>query len=136
MSVKSASKKGTITFCHWHGGRPSNFGALRPGTSNGQLSRKALANLRKLAAMRKNATKQAVEKEILAFRRNGWGKLTKAEKATRTSIMQALFRRGVATGIASRQTVIEALETLAQAGKIKLPPKTNHGGPNRVKAKK
>jgi len=136
MSVKSVSKKGAIAFYHGHGGRPSDFGTRQSGGNYAGPSLVTSVKIRKIIAMQSKATRLAVAKEILAFRGNGWGKLSAQEKATRSSIVQALFRRGVVTAIKSRQIALEVLESLACRGKIRLPPKTNHGGPNHMKTKK
>lgn len=113
--------------------RPSNFGLPKSGKHSRRLSPEALASFKKLAAMRKKATMLAIAEEIIAFYKPGWPELLPAQKGSRAAIVQTLLRQGRVTATKYPVVITKILESLARAGKIKLPPKIKKGGARQKK---
>jgi len=101
--------------------RPSDYGT-KLSYSRGKCSPETKKKLVQRAMQRR----QAIAQQVLEAYEPGWHGFTPAQKASRYSIALALLRTTRVKGC-SPPTLIKILVSLARAGKIKIPKKTNGG---------
>ncbi len=107
--------------------RPSDYGT-NLSYSRDKCSPETKKKLVQIAKQRR----QAIAQQVLEAYEPGWQGFTPAQKASRYSIALALLRTTRVKGC-SPPTLIKILVSLARAGKIKIPKKTNGGMQTRKK---
>ena len=107
--------------------KPARYGRKVAGYPR---SEKALAGIKAKYAKRVRETFQNVKQEIVVFLgRKGLGTLSVEERRSRTSIAQAILRKGGVRSVKSQDIVVMALVSLAKGRKITgLPGKSARGG--------